>query len=98
MPLYVRSDSVVSRMIAGETLIVPIRKGVGDLASIYSLNPVASAIWETAKTPCSAEGIVESIAREFEGEREQIARDVDSFLGEMESAGLIRLARAHDVL
>ena len=46
MELYVRSDTVVSRVIAGEVLIVPISKGVGDLASIYSLNPVASAIWE----------------------------------------------------
>ena len=42
---YVRSDSVVSRVIAGETLIVPIRRGVGDLASIYSLNEIATAIW-----------------------------------------------------
>ena len=43
MPSYVRASSVVSRVIAGETLIVPVRGGVGDLASIYSLNEVASS-------------------------------------------------------
>jgi ABC-type Na+ transport system ATPase subunit NatA len=67
MELYVRSESVVSRVIAGETLIVPISKGVGDLASIYSLNPVATTIWETISRPRSKREIVQVIAREFEG-------------------------------
>jgi hypothetical protein len=58
MELYVRSESVVSRVISGETLIVPISKGVGDLASIYSLNPVATKIWETISHPRSKSEIV----------------------------------------
>ena len=36
--ILVRSQAVVARVVAGETLIVPIRDKVGDLASIYSLN------------------------------------------------------------
>jgi hypothetical protein len=89
MELYVRSDSVVSRVIAGETLIVPVRKGVGDLASIYSLNQVASSIWEAISCPCSKNEIVQLIAAEFEAERSQIERDVEAFLAEMESVGLV---------
>ncbi len=89
MGQYVRSESVVSRMIAGETLIVPITKGVGDLASIYSLNPVASTIWNVISRPCSVEEISQLIAREFEAESEQIEHDVKQFLLEMESAGLV---------
>lgn len=89
MELYVRSDSVVSRVIAGETLIVPIRKGIGDLASIYSLNPVATAIWEALSQPCSQTDIVERLAQNFTADRQQIDRDVELFLEEMESAGLI---------
>lgn len=42
MHAYIRSDSVVSRVIAGETLIVPVRKGVGDLASIYCHTSVST--------------------------------------------------------
>ncbi len=67
MELYVRSESVVSRVVAGETLIVPISKGVGDLASIYSLNQVGTTIWEAVATPCSRSGIVQRIEQEFEG-------------------------------
>jgi hypothetical protein len=89
MQLYVRSESVVSRVIAGETLIIPVRKGVGDLASIYSLNEVASVIWQTVTGPRSAEEIVHTLQKEFAGESEQIERDVRTFLDEMSSAGLI---------
>lgn len=89
MQLYVRSESVVSRVIAGETLIIPVRKGVGDLASIYSLNEVASVIWQTVTCPRSTQEIVHTLEKEFAGEPEQIERDVRTFLDEMSSAGLI---------
>ena len=41
---YVRSESVVSRVIAGETLIVPVRRGLADLASLYSFNPTGLSL------------------------------------------------------
>lgn len=90
MELFVRSEFVVSRVIAGETLIVPISKGVGDLASIYSLNPVATTIWEAVAKPCSAQQIVERITHEFETVPTEAQQDVQSFLSEMQSAGLVR--------
>jgi hypothetical protein len=36
--ILIQSHSVVARVVGGETLIVPIRGKVGDLASIYRLN------------------------------------------------------------
>ena len=89
MPSYVRSSSVVSRVIAGETLIIPVRKGVGDLASIYSLNEVGSSIWNAVAQPSSQDEIIERIEEEFAGERQQVERDVESFLFEMQAVGLI---------
>jgi hypothetical protein len=89
MELYVRADTVVSRVIAGETLIVPISKGIGDLASIDSLNPVATTIWEAISHPRSKSEIIQLLAREFEAESTQIERDLESFLVEMESVGLV---------
>ena len=89
MVRYVRSSSVVSRVIAEETLIVPVRRGVGDLSSIYSLNPVASAIWNAIAQPRTQAEIVESIQIEFEEAPETLTSDVASFLAEMASAGLV---------
>jgi len=90
MQVYVRSDSVVSRVIAGETLIVPVRGGVGDLASIYSLNEVASSIWDAMAQPCSQEEIIQRVKQEFAGERDQVEQDVNAFLAEMKLAGLVQ--------
>jgi Coenzyme PQQ synthesis protein D (PqqD) len=94
MQSFVRSKSVVSRVIAGETLIIPVRKGVGDLASIYSLNEVATSIWETVSTPRTREEIISAIGREFAADEREVSRDVDSFLSEMNSAGLIIASEA----
>ena len=44
--IFVRSRAVVARVVAGETLIVPVRAKVGDLASIYSFNGTGSLIWK----------------------------------------------------
>lgn len=90
MPFYARSQSVVSRVIAGETLIIPVRRGVGDLASIYSLNSVASAVWQAIQRPCRKEEIVDALEREFVVTREQIEPDVSKFLDEMQAAGLVQ--------
>ncbi len=43
---FVRSQSVVSRRVSGETLIVPVGGKVGYLASLYSFKEVASFIWQ----------------------------------------------------
>jgi hypothetical protein len=94
MQLYVRSDSVVSRVIAGETLIVPVRKGLGDLASIYSLNEVGSMIWEALQQRRNHDEIVELVKQEFEDEGGQIQHDVETFLAEMQSAGLVQLSES----
>jgi hypothetical protein len=89
MQRFMRSDSLVSRVIAGQTLIIPVRKGVGDLASIYSLNEVASSIWNLLLVPRGKEEIVDTLNKEFAGNLQQIERDVEAFLAEMQSAGLI---------
>ena len=89
---FVRSESVISRVIAGETLIVPIRKGVGDLASIFSLNQVGGAIWDAVSVPRSKVELVGLIAQGFSGEHQQIECDVETFLAELENAGLVTSA------
>jgi hypothetical protein len=86
---YVRSDSVVSRAIAGETLVVPVRGNVGDLASIYSLNAVGSTIWQALEKPRVSDELAELIASEYEVTAQRAQEDVLKFLDEMRSSGLI---------
>ncbi|HYK90011.1 MAG TPA: PqqD family protein [Acidobacteriota bacterium] len=86
----VKSDDLVTRRIAGETLIVPVRKGVGDLDSIFTLNEAGSFIWDLIGQGIRFDQIVESLCREYEVTVEDAAKDVKDFLESLELAGLIR--------
>ena len=85
----IRSDAVVSRLIGGETLVVPVRGGVGDLASIYSFNSVGTTIWEALAQPASKAELARIIEQEYEINHDQAERDLELFLEEMCTAGLI---------
>ena len=87
--LFTRSRSVVSRVVAGETLIVPVRGKVGDLASIYSFNGTGSLIWKLLDTPRGLTDLIDAVEREYEVEKEQAQKDVTQFLNDMRSVGLL---------
>ncbi|MFZ0815309.1 MAG: PqqD family protein [Candidatus Sulfotelmatobacter sp.] len=84
-----RSQSVVSRRVAGETLIVPVRGKVGDLASIYSFNETGSLIWQSLETPKGLSELITTVENEYVVEQEQAERDVMQFLNDMLSVGLV---------
>jgi len=86
---FVRSDAVVSRLIGGETLVVPVRGGVGDLASIYSFNEVGSTIWEALAKPISVTDLTGVIAAEYDVDHDQARQDLEVFLTDMQAAGLV---------
>jgi hypothetical protein len=89
--VYVRSQAVVSRRIAGETLIVPVRGKVGDLASIYSFNATGSLIWETLESPKPLADLINAVQQEYAVSSEQAEQDVKQFLNDTLSAGLVEV-------
>jgi len=90
--MLVRSQSVVARVIAGETLIVPVRAKVGDLSSIYSFNGTGTLIWKLLEHPKTVRQLADAIANEYEVVPEQAERDVAEFVGEMRTVGLVEVA------
>ena len=89
LAVYRRSTTVVSRRISGETLVVPIRGKVGDLASIYSFNEAGSVLWTALEQPRSLESLASALCQSFEVERDDARRDADAFVREMQAAGLL---------
>lgn len=87
--LFTRSHSVVSRVVAGETLIVPVRGKVGDLASIYSFNGTASLIWQLLDSPRSLTDVSDAVEREYAVDLETARQDVTQFLTDLQSVGLL---------
>jgi hypothetical protein len=91
---FVRSQSVVARVIAGETLIVPVRAKVGDLASIYSFNGTGSLIWKLLDSPKTVKELASAVEQEYEVNSVQAEKDVTEFVGEMRVVGLVEVAAA----
>jgi hypothetical protein len=89
--VFVRSQSVVSRLVAGETLIVPVRGKVGDLASIYSFNETGSLIWQALESPKGLAELISAVEREYAVEHDQAERDVTQFLNDMLSVDLVQV-------
>lgn len=87
---FVRNSAVVSRKIAEETLIVPIRGGVGDLDSIFSLNPLGSDLWILLESGTTLANMADWVVERYEVAREQAVADVTSFISDLESAGLVK--------
>ncbi len=89
--MFVRSQAVVARVVAGETLIVPVRAKVGDLASIYSFNGTGTLIWKMLEAPRTLSELAAAVADEYEVDHLQAERDVADFVQEMKSVGLVEV-------
>jgi hypothetical protein len=90
----IRSQSVVARVVAGETLIVPVRANVGDLASIYSFNGTGTLIWKLLESPRTVAELSAAVVEEYEVDFTQADRDVREFVEEMKNAGLVETPKA----
>jgi hypothetical protein len=80
----------VTRRIAGETIVVPIRAEAAALDSVYVFNEVGARIWALVEEGHEVAAIAERLVAEFEVTREQAGEDVRRFLLTLEQAGLAR--------
>jgi hypothetical protein len=86
---YVRSSTIVSREIGGETLVVPVRGGVGDLDSIFSFNPLGSELWNLLEAGTSVEEMADWVVGRYEVTSQQALADIQAFIEELSRTGLV---------
>ena len=87
---FAKDPSIVSRNVAGEQILVPIRQKAGEIDSIYTLNEVASRIWELLDGEKQVEEIKSAIVEEFEVSPKEAEEDLLKFLPQLEEAGAVR--------
>jgi hypothetical protein len=87
---YIKEKDFVTRGIAGETIIVPVRGNVGDLNSIYTLNEIGTMIWQLIDGKKTVGQMIESVCSACEVAPEGAEEDAVDFLKSLEKAGLIR--------
>ena len=91
---YVKKGEFAFRVVVGEGVLVPIRGGVGDLHSIFTMNEVGTAIWGLLGPERTTGEIARLVCDEFEVTPEQAALDVEKFVTTLCEKGLIEPAPA----
>jgi len=83
-----RSSAIASRMLGGEMMIMSAVD-----STFFTLNPVASVIWQAADgcTPLS-EIVAHQICTEFEVDPETAHRDAERFVEEISRHGILLVA------
>jgi hypothetical protein len=87
--LYVaRMKSIAQRMLGDELMVMS-----GRDSTLFSLNPVASIIWNAADGVTPLDEIVASrICPEFDIEAEEALRDAETFARELAGHGILLLS------
>jgi hypothetical protein len=84
-----KADGYVSRTIAGDAIIVPVRGGVGDLESICTLNGVGATIWWAIDGRTSVEALTAEVVRVYEVGSDEAGADVRDFVELLRARGLV---------
>jgi hypothetical protein len=82
---FARSKHMVGRKIGGEYVLVPIVSHGADLDGIFSLNRVATYIWEHLDGKSTGAEIVRALTRQFEIDEGGAAKDYCDFLEQLQS-------------
>ncbi|MCP4364531.1 MAG: PqqD family protein [Planctomycetes bacterium] len=87
---YEKTPSLVHREIAGEILLVPIRRNVADLQSIYTLNEVAADVWQLIDGERSVSQMKEELVKKYEADEEELEEDLLGLLQQLKVLGGIQ--------
>lgn len=88
--VFVRSDRIVGRRIAGEYVLVPLLGRGSDADFIYTLNRVAAAMWEALDGTATGQEVVGKVVEVFEVDEARAARDFLDLMETLESIEAVR--------
>jgi hypothetical protein len=83
--IYAKNPDFVSREVAGEFILIPIRRQLDEVNSLYVLNETGAALWRRINGKRSAREIIEDFSMEFDVTREQIEKDFNSLIEDLRS-------------
>ncbi len=87
--IFLIPDSVVTREIVGETLLIPISGDLADMDNIYALNGTGAFIWARLNGKTRLARICDDLCEAFEVEAGQAWQDLLELLEALTGAGLV---------
>ncbi len=91
--LFRKDSSMVSRKIADEFILVPIRRKLGEVEALYTLNEVGGRIWELLDGQRSLRVLRDSLVEEFDVSETQAQADLTELIEQLQGIGAIQEAR-----
>ena len=85
-----RASGVVARTIAGETILVPVRRRAQEMG-LFTLNSVGTFVWAALDGTRSLREIAGAVASAFEVDLARALADVAAFAADLERTGCARL-------
>jgi hypothetical protein len=82
--VFCRSGNVISKEAAGEAIVLKLQT-----MEYYSLNEVATAVWNEVACPCGIQALVRTVAAEFGIPAETAIGDLKPFLDGLLREGLV---------
>ena len=83
---YVRNSKTISGRLHDELVMMDLDQG-----KYFSLNPVATRIWDMLEKPMSSDELCLILIDEYEVDNAQCSREVEEHLGEMVKLGLVQI-------
>jgi hypothetical protein len=81
-----RASGVVARTIAGETILVPVRRRAQEMG-LFTLNGVGTFVWKALDGTRSLREIAGAVASTFEVDLARALADVAAFAADLERTG-----------
>ncbi|HPJ69084.1 MAG TPA: PqqD family protein [Bacteroidales bacterium] len=81
---YVRNENTISGRLQDEVVMMDIDKG-----KYFSLNPVATRIWDLIEVPLTIDELCSRLMEEYEVDAEQCQSEVTEVIDEMVKLGVV---------
>lgn len=82
-------DQFVLRTIAGEPLLIPVGEAAITTKGLIALSESGVLLYEKLKDGCTQEALVDALLAEYDVSRQDAARDVEEFLGQMRGLNML---------
>ena len=81
--IYGKNPDFVQRDVAGECILVPIKRRLTDVNSIYVLNETGAALWNRIDGKRSVQDIHADFFEEYDVTVEQLRQDFETLLADL---------------
>ncbi len=89
---FERQPTMVSRRVAGEVLLVPVTRRMGEEAALFTLDEVAAFLWDQMDGHHTGRDLIQALESNYAVENGQAEQDVRTFLDQLQSVEAIRPA------